>query len=66
MTTDTRARIMLTGTIELLEIKPGKWHPYLVMDNGLRSPIRGFNKKGNRVWRTYKNENDARENLQIA
>jgi hypothetical protein len=62
-TTDTRARIALSDRIELLETKPGKWTPYLITESGSRSPIRGFNKKGTRQWRTYPTVDAARENL---
>lgn len=49
--------------ITLLRVGPRRLWPY-VQENNQWIPIRGFNKKGHAVWRSYKTEEEAADNLQ--
>lgn len=54
-------RIDLTPELYLLKIK-GKFVPY----HTGHGPIRGFNKRGVQVWRSYKSVDEAKLNLGVA
>lgn len=54
----------ITENIYLLENHAGKLKPYLRMEGKSHGfPVRGFNKKGRMVWRTYKTIEEAKANL---
>jgi len=58
-------QIFLSSNIYVIKVK-GKFIPYTIMDGKGGYPIRGYNKKGNRVWRSYKTLEEAKENLKIS
>jgi hypothetical protein len=41
----------------------GKYHPCRLHECGHLIPIRGYNKKGNLCWRSYKTVEEAKQNL---
>ena len=57
----TMERIFIAADLFLLHIK-GKYTPYRLV-NGHGVPTRGYNKKGQLCWRTYKSVDEAKANL---
>jgi hypothetical protein len=54
--------VISTGQVVLRPLGRGLV-PYRVTREGALLPIRGRNKKGHLVWRTYRTVEEARENL---
>lgn len=56
--------IEISPTLALIEANNKGFYPYSVnVETGKLSPIRGIDKNGKRVWRTYKTIEDAKINL---
>lgn len=58
-------RIYLTDKIFLLELKKNRFTPYRQIAENKINPIRGYDKHGKMVWRTYDSVEDAKINLKI-